>query len=177
MLADPRRFLALAASSEKYISLLRQLAAHYNSFSNQLKKKMRDTPFLLGFERVSTTKGTARAKPSSTDANGEDDDGDADDLLQYRLALASDIVIIDDTTTLNDFREYILACPQDDLVEAFVEQLGGRRISRLVTTNYSSSPVPEKASARAESLRKLILEVRGLDFLGGSARVKASASS
>lgn len=112
---------------------------------------MRESPFVLGFEQVSLT--------SSKQAAQAEDDDDTDGLLQYRLGLASEVVIIDDTTTLNDFRENILACPQDDLVEAFVEQLGGKRISRLVTTNYSSSPVPEAASPRATGLRKLILEV------------------
>lgn len=68
------------------------------------------------------------------------------------------LVIIDDTTLLTEFRQYILACPQDDIIEAFVEQLGGKRLSKLVSTTFASSSIPETASPRAAGLRKLILE-------------------
>ena len=151
LLADPKRFLTLAGSSERYIGLLRQVAAHYSTFSNALKKRMRDAPFILGFEQVQSEAN----KPLPQ----REEDDDVDGLLQYRLGLATEIVIIDDTTSLNDFREYILSCPQDDLIEAFVEQLGGRRISKLVNTNFSSTVVPEASSPRSVSLRKLVLEV------------------
>ena len=60
---------------------------------------------------------------------------------------------------MHDFSSHIISAPQDDLIEAFVEQLGGKRISKLVTTSYTSSTVPEKASQRALTLRQLILEV------------------
>lgn len=77
---------------------------------------MKDTPFILGFERIASGKTTQQK--SLLD---QDDDDEDDSLLQYRLGLASEVVIIDDTTTLNDFRDHILSCPQDDLIEAFVE--------------------------------------------------------
>ena len=76
---------------------------------------MQDTPFILGYERVRSTK----AKEVDLITNNEDDEEDG--LLQYRLALARDVVVVDDTTLVNDFREEILTCPQDDLIEAFVE--------------------------------------------------------
>ena len=111
---------------------------------------MRTTPFILGFEQIISDSPIQISK---------DEEEDGQELLQYRLAEASDVVIIDDTTSLNDFREYILSCPQDDLIEAFVEQLGARRISKLVNTNFTSTPVPEASSPRANTLRKLVMEV------------------
>lgn len=76
---------------------------------------MQDTPFILGYERV-------RSKTSGQmDSNGNNEDEEEEGLLQYRLALARDVVVVDDTTLVNDFREEILTCPQDDLIEAFVE--------------------------------------------------------
>lgn len=74
---------------------------------------MRDTPFILGYEQV---RAAAKLQQKS-----HDDDDDDEILLQCRLGYASETVIIDDTTTLNDFREFILSAPQDDLIEAFVE--------------------------------------------------------
>ena len=68
------------------------------------------------------------------------------------------LVVIDDTTLLTEFRQHILVCPQDDIIESFVEQLGGKRLSKLVSTTFVSSSIPEKTSFRAAALRKLILE-------------------
>lgn len=114
LLADPHRFLSLAGSADLYIALLRQVATHHSTFSGALKRKMKDTPFILGYEQA---RGVQRSKPKSL----MDDDDDEEVVLQYRLGLASEIVIIDDTTTLNDFREFIIAAPQDDIIEGFVE--------------------------------------------------------
>lgn len=118
LLDDPRKFLSLAASADRYVSLLRQIAAQAPTFPSNLRKKMQDTPFLLGYERV-RPHGNVKAKKPEAVSNEEDDDEDS--LLQYRLALTRDIVVVDDTTLVNDFREQILTCPQDDLIEAFVE--------------------------------------------------------
>lgn len=117
LLEDPRRTLALSGSSEKYIALLRLIAAQAATFPNSLRKRMQTTPFLIGFERVKEEK---RLPESKTKLDTDDDDDD-EGLLQYRLALARDIVVVDDTTLVNDFRDHILACPQDDIIEAFVE--------------------------------------------------------
>lgn len=174
LLDDPRRFLTLAGSADRYTTLLRQIAAQYATFPNNLRKRMQDTPFLLGYERVRTNQtGQTKALP----LRGDEDDEEEEGLLQYRLSFARDIVVVDDTTLVNDFREYILTCPQDDMIEAFVEvgtlrrwllnymlsgalqSLGGKRISKLVSTNYTSTSIPEDPNKRADGLRKLILEV------------------
>jgi hypothetical protein len=118
LLNDPQRFLTLAGSSERYISLLRQIAAQASTFPGSLRRRMQDTPFLLGFERIRTTHSQTRA---ASDPVKDDDDEEEDGLLQFRLALAVDIVVVDDTTLVNDFKEHILQCPQDDLCEAFAE--------------------------------------------------------
>lgn len=78
---------------------------------------MQDTPFLLAYERIRT--GTMVKSEGSA---GQDDEEEEDGLLlQYRLSLAREMVVVDDTTLVNDFRDSILTCPQDDIIEAFVE--------------------------------------------------------
>lgn len=118
------------------------------------KKRMLSAPFVLGYERLHTDSSIDK-KIKQTDADEDEDDNV---LLSYRLALPGEVVVIDDTTFLADFRDNLLTCPQDDLVEAFCEQLGSKRISKLVSVNYSSTTVPETASPRAATIRKLVLE-------------------
>lgn len=118
LLDDARRFLTLAGSADRYITLLRQIAAQYNTFPNNLRKRMQDTPFLLGYERVHAKEASDSKAASS---HGDDDEEEEEGLLQYRLSFATDIVVVDDTTLVNDFRGHILTCPQDDMIEAFVE--------------------------------------------------------
>lgn len=122
LLDNPRQFLTLAGSADRYITLLRQVAAQSSSFPSNLRKRMQDTPFLLGYERVRSAETSARkTAPANTD---EDDEDEEEGLFQYRLSFASDIVVVDDTTLVNDFREHILTCPQDDMIETFVEVSG-----------------------------------------------------
>lgn len=130
LLDDPRRFLTLAGSADRYISLLRQVAAQAGTFPSNLRKRMQTTPFLLGYERIRSPESGALHKESPPN---EEDEEEEDGLLQYRLALAADIVVVDDTTLVNDFREYILTCPQDDMIEAFVE------VGRMVSISYNET--------------------------------------
>lgn len=118
LLDDPRRFLTLSGSADRYITLLRQVAAQSGTFPSNLRKKMQDTPFLLGYERVRSAEASEKVIAS---ASADDDEEEDEGILQYRLSFASDIVVVDDTTLVNDFREHILTCPQDDMIEAFVE--------------------------------------------------------
>lgn len=119
LLDDPRQFLTLAGSADRYITLLRQVAAQSGTFPSNLRKRMQDTPFMLGYERVRSADASLRK--TGTASADEDEEDEEEGLLQYRLSFASDIVVVDDTTLINDFREHILTCPQDDMIEAFVE--------------------------------------------------------
>lgn len=154
-MADPKRFLTLAGSSEKYISLLRQIAANYSVLPTGMRVGMRTTPFILGFERIAS--GNA-----SSDKKGADDDEEEEGILQYRLAQAKETTIVDDTTLLNDFAEFIITCPQDDLIEAFVE------VSRHATECKLRLTIPRcKATGREEDqhacLYQLLVVTRASD--------------
>ena len=86
LLSDAKRFLTLAGSADKYVSLLRQIAAQYGSLPNPVRKKMQITPFLLGFERVK-----ANGQEGKTMSNADLDDEEDDGLLTYRLGSASEV--------------------------------------------------------------------------------------
>lgn len=85
LLADAKRFLTLAGSADKYVSLLRQIAAQYGALPNAVRKKMQTAPFLLGFERVPT------GKSDESKAGGDPEIDDDDGLLTYRLGSAGEV--------------------------------------------------------------------------------------
>ena len=69
---------------------------------------MRKSAILLGSQR----------QPRKTDGKGDTQDFDEDDFdLQYDLRKPDEIVIADDTYSLQAFGESLFAAPQEDILE------------------------------------------------------------
>jgi hypothetical protein len=85
MVKNPQEFLS-SQGVEGYLSLLRQLAAHFPLLKNQrsLLSEMKSKAFLLGIRTNEKSSGNAENKNSSSGT-------------EYMLAKANDIYLIDDT--------------------------------------------------------------------------------
>jgi hypothetical protein len=57
-------------------------------------------------------------------------------------------------TAFRVFQAEVLACPQEDALEALAESLGAPRISKLVTENYRTLGEPDQGSKRAVDLHR-----------------------
>lgn len=56
------------------------------------------------------------------------------------------------------FQSDILGCPQEDVIEAFVEQLGAVRISKLISEHYRTVGEADSTSKRAQELKRTVAE-------------------
>ncbi|BGP21645.1 ubiquitin system component Cue [Rhodotorula toruloides] len=157
LLADPARFYDLAGSSDRYLSVLRLVALNYTSLSSSLRSRMRLSAFFLGTKRIAVN-GSSSGKGQTLLVQDDDDDEEGSDTtLVYQLARASDLAVNDEPAAFHVFQGDILACPQEDALEILAEQLGARRISKLVTENYHTSGEPDK-SKRAQDLQRTVAE-------------------
>ncbi|KAI1317537.1 hypothetical protein EDD11_008231 [Mortierella claussenii] len=162
---SPDNFLNRNGGVESYKSILRQIASHMHVIrtNSALVNEMIRTPFLLGEKRINQDfddEGT-----SASTADGESGEaGEGGDLsganmgqvvVQYKLARASDIYLIDDTVLQQIFTP--LGAPMESLLESLYESLGSTWISRQVKENSR----PQGALAvtrRSETLQELIVE-------------------
>ncbi|GAA5980148.1 hypothetical protein JCM10908_001550 [Rhodotorula pacifica] len=156
LISDPSRFYDLAGSSERYLAVLRLLAVNFSTFSTTLRSKMKLSACFLGTKRLaSTTNGTSGRTLLDLD---EDEDEGGETTLVYKLARASELIINDEPAAFHVFQSEILACPQEDLLEALAEQLGSRRISQLISEQYFTSGASNSTSPRAQDLRRTVSE-------------------
>ncbi|KAF9088566.1 hypothetical protein BGX23_007256 [Mortierella sp. AD031] len=159
----PQDFLNRNGGVENYKSILRQIASHMHVIRNQraLVAEMMRTPFLLGEKRINQdvddeTDGGSKG----SDEKGDDDDGEGSSshgqvVVQYKLAKASDIYLIDDTVLQQIFTP--LGAPMESLLESLYESLG----STWISTQVREANRPQGAIAvtrRSETLQELIVE-------------------
>ncbi|GAA6047852.1 hypothetical protein JCM3770_004674 [Rhodotorula araucariae] len=157
LIGDPPRFYDLAGSSERYLSVLRLLAVNYASLPSTLRSRMKLSAFFLGTKRISTTAPANQGRTLLAQDDDDDDEG-GETTLVYQLARASELAINDEPAAYQVFQSDILACPQEDALEALAEQLGARRISRLITENYHTAGEPDGGSERAQELKRTVAE-------------------
>ncbi|BGP44913.1 hypothetical protein JCM10450v2_000728 [Rhodotorula kratochvilovae] len=157
LIGDPPRFYDLAGSSERYLSVLRLLAVNYASLPSTLRSRMKLSAFFLGTKRISTNPSAQPGRTLLEQDDDEDDEG-GETTLVYQLARASELAINDEPAAYQVFQSDILACPQEDALEALAEQLGARRISRLITENYHTAGEPDSGSKRALETKRTVAE-------------------
>ncbi|KAF9904314.1 hypothetical protein BX616_001345 [Lobosporangium transversale] len=162
---SPQDFLNRNGGVENYKSILRQIASHMHVIrtNKTLVKEMVSAPFLLGERRINQD----LEEESSSTATAGDKTGGADDtgdssiaslgqvVVQYKLARACDIYLIDDTVLQQIFTP--LSAPMESLLETLYESLGSTWISKQVKENCR----PQGALAvtrRSQSLQELIVE-------------------
>lgn len=125
---DPARFWTLSGGGERYLGVLRQIAGQFYQIrsNRKLLQDMKSSPFLVGIQ-----KSRISESPSLSVLNNdqkEDDNSKTEEFVQYRLAKASDIFIIDDTMAQQIFSP--LSAPMEPLLEEFYVNLGSDYLSR-----------------------------------------------
>ncbi|KAF9202020.1 hypothetical protein BGZ49_007791 [Haplosporangium sp. Z 27] len=163
VIRSPGEFLNRNGGVENYKSILRQIASHMHVIRTHrdLVNEMIRAPFLLGEKKISqdpeegTSSTTAGKDGAEDDAEGSSN-ADLDQVvIQYKLARASEIYLIDDTVLQQIFTP--LSAPMESLLETLYESLGSTWISKQVKENCR----PQGALAvtrRSESLQELIVE-------------------
>lgn len=134
LVKDPQRFWDLCGGGERYLTVLRQIAGQYHQIKNhrQLLQSMKSKPCLVGIKRSTLAEESMRGSDNDGDNNGDNgskgDESRDEDFVQYRLAKASDIFIIDDTMGQHIFSP--LSAPMEPLLEEFYGNLGSDRLSK-----------------------------------------------
>jgi hypothetical protein len=116
IIKDPEHILALCTSSERYLSLIRLIAANFHSIGSKLRSEMKLTKWFLG---------------STRSENDEDEV-----IYTYQLCRVADVIIVDDSSAAMIFAASILGCPQESSIESVAETLGSKRLSKLVSEDY-----------------------------------------
>ncbi|KAL7421639.1 hypothetical protein Q5752_003408 [Cryptotrichosporon argae] len=143
LMRDPGHMLKQAGSPDKYLEQLRILAANWSAFDAATKSAMGGAPFLLASQLV----------PAKRKKGGEEEH-----TREWVLARASEIAVIDNITILQYFGTYILAAPEEHLLEQFYASLGARHLNTLVHADHITyNPLPRGSDAAAK-LRRHVLD-------------------
>jgi len=145
---EPAHLLSVLRSSDKYLNLLRSLADDFYNLKKDkvLYKKMRTSPWLLGFREITST------KPDETD-----DMEDEAPVKVTELAAPKQIVINDDYISYRLFKQSLLCAPEEDKLEAFYQALGSELLGSRVQEDISVGSHAHNQE-RARYVHKLVLE-------------------
>ncbi|KAI9486689.1 MAG: hypothetical protein EXX96DRAFT_496731 [Benjaminiella poitrasii] len=126
---DPQRFWDLSSGGERYLNVLRQIAGQFYLIrsNRRLINEMKTKPFLVGIKRTTLSEQQQKKTPESNE--------EEENFIQYRLAKADDIFIIDDTTGQQVFSP--LSAPMEPLLEDFYTALGSKLLSTQIREAYS----------------------------------------
>ncbi|KAI9598971.1 hypothetical protein BDF19DRAFT_410365 [Syncephalis fuscata] len=169
---SPQAFLNACNGYEAYLNVLRQLALNCDKLlsDRHLIGKLRTSAFLLGREnqqqqQQQQQQSTANdTKEKSADNKLEEilvTTSDTGHQLQYELARASDIYLIDDTVLQQIFSP--LSAPMEALLERFYEILGSSWLSKRVKETFIRKGTPNRTPI-AVQLEALIKERAALLF-------------
>lgn len=144
--SEPARLMTTVQTAEKYLDVLRSLASDLPNLKRDknLYKKMKSEKWLLAYKEIPSTK------------KGSEDDEYSEPMKAAQLATPTQIVISDDFTSFQLFREYLMSAPEDEVLESFYQALGSPVISNLVQKDIRVG----RAASNQEGavwLRKLIL--------------------
>lgn len=143
---EPARIFTQLGIS-KYSNLLQVLAGSWSSLQKDkgLASQMRTAKFLLAFREL----------PGQPENLMEDEN--YQDVRTAELASADQIVIIDDTTTYNQFKAGLLSAPTEVVLENFYYELGASELGSLVEEHYGIG-ARARDQGIALQLQKLIEE-------------------
>ncbi|KAG5518644.1 hypothetical protein PMAC_002613 [Pneumocystis sp. 'macacae'] len=147
LLKDPKHIFDMVKTPQKYQDILRKLviSSYFHKKTKDIFRDMMGKPFLL-----------ASKKRKNKSVGGKLLLGDQES-LEYCLSDASSIFIIDDVVSYNLFGEFILAAPQEDILEEFYQSLGSRRFSSVVREEYKFKG-PKKENSETIALKKLFID-------------------
>lgn len=105
---DPQKVLSTFGDQHKYLVLLGMISSSWSDLKRdqRLLQLMKQSEMLIAYREV-------RAGAASKDSEG------ASTVREFKLAHASDIIIIDDFISYELFKSEVLAAPQDDQLETF----------------------------------------------------------
>lgn len=132
----------------RYLQLLRNLAESWPSLkkNKELVKTMKTSRFLLAYRDTPS-------KASRIDHEEDDDPG----IKIAELASASQIIIVDDLITYNQFKSNLLAAPLEEALENFYYNLGAPELGSLVEEHHNVG-IPSRDQNTALKLQKLVQE-------------------
>ncbi|KAF2268937.1 hypothetical protein CC78DRAFT_575481 [Lojkania enalia] len=151
---SPSRFLN-TIGQERYLDLLRKLADHAGNLwtDKDLVRTLTGSRLLLGYRDI---KDESR-KVVLTEEDTLDDLEDQGMHREFSLNNANEVVIVDDVNYLTMFREFIIAAPQEELLEEFYARFGVKKISELVKADRRIGVIV-RDQVPAQKLRRDILE-------------------
>ncbi|KAK3823349.1 MAG: hypothetical protein J3Q66DRAFT_310181, partial [Benniella sp.] len=161
---SPEKFLH-HEGVHRYKSILRQIATHLHVIkpNESLLDEMKKSPFLLAEKMIDDGAAAFSSASETTMDNGQgvvgstslDEQDENMGQIQYRLARASDISLVDDTVLQQIFTP--LCAPMEELLESLYESLGSAWISKQVKDTHK--PVGEfKKTDRSYALQARIVE-------------------
>jgi len=159
LVREPARISSTFRSSEKYLNLLRSLAANVSMLkkNKELWKEMKKSPFLLASKQLALTQAQEEAAAAHSDGFDDLDEEESQGIREFQLATAQDTIIVDDYIAYNLFKHSILCAPQEEILEEFYYTLGSQPLSALV--EEAARHGPRAADQRpAQKLQKQIIE-------------------
>ncbi|KAH7875187.1 uncharacterized protein C8R40DRAFT_1105311 [Lentinula edodes] len=151
LLADAHNFYQLAGGPNSFLDEIRNIAVNSRLLSNGTLARLKKAPVLLALQRRVSVEETSKKVV----------DGDEDWETQYDLKRPDQIVIADDSNSLQLFGDKLFVAPQEDILEAFYILLGSKRLSALVQENYEVTNEinnsPQAAKLQAHILERLPL--------------------
>ncbi|ODA79799.1 hypothetical protein RJ55_05395 [Drechmeria coniospora] len=147
--SEPARLLGILQSPEKYLDLLKSLAAVSSVLhrDKDLWRSLKTSPCLLAYKEI-----VAPSKGELIDLDDEEAP-----IKQYQLAPASKVVVLDDIISYRLFKEHLICAPEEEALESFYLQLGAQKLSSLVQEEVRiGQHTPDHKNA--EPLRKHVLE-------------------
>ncbi|KAF7726033.1 hypothetical protein EC973_009098 [Apophysomyces ossiformis] len=148
---NPMRFWEISGGGEGYLSVLRRIASQFDQLRSHgsLIAEMRTAPFLVGIKKNNMTE-----MPTATEEYS-DEPPSKDDFVQYCLAKASDIFIIDDTVAQQIFSP--LSAPMEVALEEFYAHIGSERLSKQVKVTFTYDVIIG-TTAKTKSIAETIFE-------------------
>lgn len=148
--SEPARLLSVLQSPEKYLELLKSLAEESSTLQRDkyLWRRMKASGFLLAYKELASPQ-----KENLVDLDEEDEAP----VRQYRLTLASQIVVVDDIISYRLFKDSLVCAPEEDALEKFYMSLGAQKLSDIVQEEIRIGTL-SGASQKAQVLQKHFLE-------------------
>lgn len=148
LVSEPAGIFSILGDA-RYLELLRSIADSWKLLKKDkaLAKDLKASKCLLAYKEI-----------SSAGIKNENDEEEEDSGVKlWQLASASQIVIVDDTITYNQFREALLAAPMEDTLEDFYHSLGSAEVATLMEEQHRLGPQTRDQS-QAVKLQRLLLE-------------------
>jgi hypothetical protein len=153
MAENPQQFLS-KLGQEKYLGLLEKLAERADQLwkDKSLVDVLRHSRMLLGYKDI---RSDPRKELADDDMYDEDDDDPTK--REWFLANGLELVIVNDVQAFSQFRDYVLAAPQEEVLETFYARFGAKKISEQVKAEPRIGP-PLRDQTAAKVLQESIYE-------------------